>query len=363
VEFIRNETVKLINELEPQHCAMLLESFRRWGVFDRQLVDLIVERLLDEIDRFNTRDVMEVLGVVSRLGLARGYLLRRLCNISFENLRQFTPREIVKISYSLAKLRFLGQSDVDDIVDALSPDLPELRNLEISELLFVLALTDARHHLDTARSLVVQYTAPHRAGGKNLTSLTDFAWSICSLGIAEEFPEDLKHALDDVFGRPPPQNRTPLVKLFDLICSLELEPCSAGITVPPAWRAACDDADRHEMDRLESSRLHNEVVMRFDSLRGGPKGAHWQLRMQRNRPCAPSAYRVDMIDEETKVVLDVEIVSWPTSRRMKHRHLKRLGYKPVLLQYWDWRRARSEEDQSTFLEREVSLALGSAQLE
>lgn len=31
---------------------MLLEAFRRWGVFDRQLVDLLVERMTDEVDQF-----------------------------------------------------------------------------------------------------------------------------------------------------------------------------------------------------------------------------------------------------------------------------------------------------------------------
>lgn len=36
---------------------MLLEAFRRWGVFDRQLVDLLVERMSDEVDRFTTRDL------------------------------------------------------------------------------------------------------------------------------------------------------------------------------------------------------------------------------------------------------------------------------------------------------------------
>lgn len=40
------------------HCITLLEAFRRWGVFDRQLVDLLVERMSDEVDRFTTRDLV-----------------------------------------------------------------------------------------------------------------------------------------------------------------------------------------------------------------------------------------------------------------------------------------------------------------
>jgi hypothetical protein len=42
---------------------MLLEAFRRWGVFDRQLVDLLVERMSDEVDRFTTRDLVPWMGM------------------------------------------------------------------------------------------------------------------------------------------------------------------------------------------------------------------------------------------------------------------------------------------------------------
>merc|ERR1712039_567773 len=186
-------------------------------------------------------------------------------------------------------------------------------------------------------------------------SLADFSWSLCSLELGHKYTAELKDAMTAIFERSPPQNRVPLVKLFDVICALDLEYQSLGVTVPQLWKAACDDADRFEMDKLETSRLHNEMVMRFDHLRGSANGTRWQLRMQRNQPCGP--YKVDMLDEDTKVALDVEIISWPTSRRMKHRLLRGLGYRPVRLEYWEWRRARSEEDQSTFLEREVTNAL------
>merc|ERR1712060_1022463 len=101
----------------------------------------------------------------------------------------------------------------------------------------------------------------------------------------------------------------------DVICALDLEYQSLGVTVPQLWKAACDDADRFEMDKLESSRLHNEIVMRFDHLRGVTKGLRWQLRMQRNKQCGP--YRVDMLDEDTNIALDIETIIWPCNRTMK----------------------------------------------
>eukprot|EP00927_Polykrikos_kofoidii_P054236 TRINITY_DN4868_c0_g1_i2.p1 TRINITY_DN4868_c0_g1~~TRINITY_DN4868_c0_g1_i2.p1 ORF type:complete len:582 (-),score=112.64 TRINITY_DN4868_c0_g1_i2:80-1825(-) len=352
IEFIRTEAMKMMNDLEPSQCSMLLEAFRRWGVFDKVFVDLIVERMCDEIDRFSSRDVVDVLGVASRMGLARGFLLRRLCTLAFDNLRQFSLRELVSITYSLAKLRFLTSSMIDDVTDVVAPDIGRLAVSKISELLFAIAMVDARHKVDLVRVLIEQY-ADVPGHHKTLTSLADFSWAVCSLQMVNEYPKELKAALGLVFDRPqPPQNRVPLMKLFDVIVALELEGQALKINVPREWRAACDDATRYETERLEGARLHNEILLRFDNLSGSANGLVWQLRMLRAQPAGP--FRVDFLDEETKIALDVEIISWPTSRRLKHRLLKELGFHPLRLEYWEWRRARTEEEQNSFLQREIT---------
>eukprot|EP00434_Breviolum_minutum_P024524 symbB.v1.2.021663.t1/scaffold1886.1/size97136/2 len=213
-------------------------------------------------------------------------------------------------------------------------------------------MVNAKHQLDKARSLAAQYVdslggIPKMSGG----SLIDYAWALVALDLVREFEADFVAAMSETFNRTPPQNRIPLLKLFDVLCALELEYKDLKVQVPSSWKNACDDADRYEMDRLESSRLHNEVMMRFDQLRGSSKGVRWKLQMQRNSSCGP--YRVDMLDQDTKIAVDLEIVSWPTARHLKHRLLEAQGYRMVNLQYWDWRRARTEEDQNLFLEREV----------
>lgn len=358
IEFVKAEALKRIDDMEPAQCIMLLEAFRLWGSFDRQLVDMVVERMSDEVDRFTAADVVEAIAGISRLGLARGFLLRRLCTLAFDNLRQFTPRELTKLAYSLAKLRFLARSNVDDIVDAVQPELYRLKGSQLSELLFALAMADARHQVDFARSVVDQYVAFGASEGshRTLSSLIDFLWSLCALDLVSEYEKEFKAVLAEVVNREkPPQNRVPLMKLFDVLCALDLHYKGLDVAVPPVWRAACDDADRFEMDRLESSRLHGELLMRFDSLRGSANGTRWQLQMQRNHQCGP--FRVDLFDEGTKVVLDIETIAWPTSKKMKHRFLGELGYKTLLLDYWDWRRARTEEDQSLFLKSQVTRLL------
>jgi len=355
VEFIRAEATKLIHDFEPAHCNMFLEALRRWGIFDRQLVDLLVERLSDEIDRFTSRDVVDCLGVVSRLGLARGFLLRRLCTLAFDNLEQFSSSELVRMAYALAKLRFLDHGSLDSIVDTLSLNLPRISVGQVSNLIFALAMTEAHHQADLVRDLVARFAADESP--KTLTALADVAWALCALDMVRELEDDFKNILNQIFEMQPPQNRVPLMKMFDVICALELEYKDVSVSIPAIWKAASDDADRYEMDRLEPSRLHNEIVTRLDHLSGMANGVKWSLRMQRNHGCGP--FRVDMMDEETKLVLDVEIISWPTSRKLKHRLAKGLGYKPLLLEYWEWRRARTEEDQAAFLEREIVRVLES----
>merc|ERR1740123_2550649 len=217
-------------------------------------------------------------------------------------------------------------------------------------------MTDAKHQGDVARALVAKFIDDSRDGvTRSLGSLVDFSWALASLELVGEFEQDFKDVIAQIVQQQPPQNRVPLMKLFDVFCALELEHKALGVSVPAVWKAACDDADRFEMEKLESSRLHNEIVMRFDHLRGMANGMRWQLRMLRNQPAGP--YRVDMLDEESKIVLDVETISWPVSRRMKHEFLAGLGFKPLRIDYWEWRRARNEEDQNLFLEREVTRAL------
>jgi len=357
IEFIKAEAIKLVDDMEPAHCILLLEAFRRWGVFDRQLVDVLVERMCDEIDRFSARDVVDAFAVISRLGLARGFLLRRLCTLAFDNLRQFTPRELSKMSYALAKLRFLTPGNIADLADVLKADLHRLRGSQVTELLFALAMADAREQIDLARTLSDQYLAEMKdsKAPRTLSSLIDFAWSLCALDLVDEYQKDFEAVMKKILEEHQPQNRVPLMKLFDVLNTVEHFHKNLNIKPPAAWTAACDDADRFEMDRLESSRLHNELVMRFDHLRGSANGNAWQLRMLRNQPCGP--YRVDLYDEASKVALDVETISWPTSRRLKHRILVDQGYKPLLIEYWEWRRVRTEEEQMAYLKDEVTKLL------
>ena len=59
--FMISEAKKIINEAQCFDVILLLDGLNRWGCFDRELVDQSVERLVDTLDRFTSRDVTHLL--------------------------------------------------------------------------------------------------------------------------------------------------------------------------------------------------------------------------------------------------------------------------------------------------------------
>ena len=75
------------------------------------------------MDRFSSRDICDALKVLADLGLARGFLLRRLAQLSFENLHVFSMKQLTGVLYSLAKLRFVVKANVEDVLDHLRDEV------------------------------------------------------------------------------------------------------------------------------------------------------------------------------------------------------------------------------------------------
>ena len=124
VAFVRGEAMRQMQEFDISCCAALLEAFRRWGVHDRELVDMALERVWDVSDyKLTCRDVVDTLAVMARLGLTRDALLGRLRKIAFGQLREFSGWQLVTVLHALSRLRFLSPGHVDDALRAVTPEL------------------------------------------------------------------------------------------------------------------------------------------------------------------------------------------------------------------------------------------------
>eukprot|EP00971_Amphidinium_carterae_P180352 3577146-Amphidinium_carterae.1 len=115
-------------------------------------------------------------------------------------------------------------------------DLPRLHPVQVSNLIFAIGMLEAHQHADLVRDLVARFR--DEEGPRTLTALADVAWTLCSLDMVRELNEDFQQIMEDVFSKPPPQNRVPLVKIFDVLCALELEYKDVSVTVPATWKAA-----------------------------------------------------------------------------------------------------------------------------
>merc|ERR1712194_695470 len=182
IEWIRRQSLRMAQEMDPGHSYGILEAMRRGGVFDRELVDVLVERMSDEVDRFSTHDIVEGFKVLADLGLARGFLLRRMAQISFENLHVFMPKQLCHLISSLGKLRFLVRSNVDGIIDELLPALNEgrLRAADLSRLAFGLAMLSPEYDdYHIVQQVMEQFLEKSKTEMVYLVHLVDAGWAAC----------------------------------------------------------------------------------------------------------------------------------------------------------------------------------------
>lgn len=81
-----------------------------------------VERLTETLDHFTSRDVTHLLGVMGQMALARGFLIRSTAKMMFENLHQFTPRQLCSGLYALVRLRFTNKDHVLQVLRVIEPE-------------------------------------------------------------------------------------------------------------------------------------------------------------------------------------------------------------------------------------------------
>eukprot|EP00392_Amoebophrya_sp_AT5.2_P009321 g9349.t1 len=381
IEFVRQETLKVVQDVEPAHANALLEAFRRWGFFDRQMHDMIVERMTDEVDRFSSRDIVDALKVLSDLGLVRGFLLRRLAQLAFENLHVFTPKQLVGITYSLARLRFLVKMNMEHTLSAA----------DTSKLFFSLAMLQPEFDdADLVRELASRFLDAHRKQVVYMIHLVDACWAVCRFKHlfdgstttttttsasqsrdVEPYGERVQDLFQRLFASPVPRNRVLLAKAFEVVNSLQHEDWDMMLKKPVVpsreWVTACDETDSVAQSKNESSRLQAELLMKMDHTFHREKlqlQQNMSLNMQAGSgsggvggggaaAAAPIGFRADLVDEKLRLVVDLDAPNRPVSRAVKHRILAQKGFHPVSLNYWRWRQCKSDEDHAELLEKAV----------
>ena len=352
VDFVRMEALKMVQDFSPSSAIMMLEAFRRMGVFNRELVDNLVERLTDEVDRFTSKDIVNCVTVFAKLGLGRGFLLRRISRLSFENLNLFNQTQLVRLLHGFAKLRFMTTAGVDELLTAIdSHGIQKLAPNLVSDALFAVALSDYKGESPVLNRLVDSCIA-RDLESVSLTSLVDALWAICVLDESGQYHDSSETIAKKIFSIPPPSNKELLLK------ALEIVPCIDSSLATAQWRSAMDDAEKLEMAKFESARLHSEMLALIESIKPGGGAISEKLAIQRNSQVG-GLFRVDFFDEKQQVVVDIDSLVRPTGLVLRHRLLAQQGLAVVKVGYWDVRRLKTFDEQQEFLRVHIARAIRS----
>lgn len=348
VDFIRMESMKMVQDFTPESGVMVLEAFRRMNVFNRALVDNVVERLTDEVDRFTSKDIVNCVTVFAKIGLGRGFLLRRLSKLSFENLNLFSQSQLVRLLSGFARLRFITTAGTDALLNAIeSHGISKLAPNLVTEALFASGLTNYNGESLVLDKLVD--STVERLEALSLTSMVDFAWALCVLDDSGKYSDMLESVSKKVFAIPPPTNKQILLK------TLEITPCVDADLISVQWKSAMDDAEKMEMARFEGARLHSEMLALIESIK--PSGMiKEKMAIQRNAT-VHGMFRVDFFDEHQQIAIDLDTLTRPTTTGLKHRLLREQGVATCSVGYWDIRKLKTFDDQQEFLRVLINKAL------
>ena len=359
VEFAKIESLKTMQDFTPENAIMLLEGFRRMNVFDRELTDNIVERLTDEVDRFTARDIVNCVVVFSKLSLGRGFLLRRLTKVSFENLSAFNQAQLVKLFGGLARLRFTTTKSVDAFLESIeASNLNKLSPNLLAEVLFSVAMSNYTGGSETVNRIAD--VACQTYDDMSLTGLVDLAWALMALE-ASQHRESLKLILNKIYSTPAPSNRGILLKALEVTngAAIEYPGLVKKDSVSAQWRSAMDDAEKLELNRFENARLHSEILALVESIVPTTEGVLMDKITLQRASQVEGLYRVDFYDSEKNLAIDIDTLARPSTLLLKHRHLMTEGVAVVGLNYWETRRFKNFEEQQAYLKSRIKKALSS----
>ncbi|CDJ42624.1 hypothetical protein, conserved [Eimeria tenella] len=385
-QFVWGEVQQQLQQLLPQDLCLLLHAMRRWGAYSRSTCDLLLQRMSEEINSFTAADVTAAVDALASMGLARGFLLRQLSSLAFENLHKFNQQQLLLLLRGLARLRFLTPANCDTLLQHFRIDCSTQQQQQQQQqqgwnphrsamLLGGLALCDLgpphsgildlllellQHVEQALPGAAAAAAAPAAAAAAapaaaarhptlGIAALVEAAYAICYFQLQDK-ASLLQRLLNEIYSKPVTRDRNLLMKIQEVQKTAELEMRSCSSQMPLAWRTASEEAARQLQDRQETSGLHAEVALCLELLRGP-----YRLQLQRSSSCG--GYRVDFYDEETKIIVEVDMIYRHAPCTLKHRHLNLQGFLPVSVEYWQWRRCRSEEEQLLYLQQRLTPAL------
>ncbi|KEG00667.1 RAP protein, putative [Plasmodium vinckei vinckei] len=340
-EHIKKETIANIDAYTPTLLTQLLESMRLSQNLDVELTNLIVEKMCEEIDRFTTKDVTLALKTLSMAGIPRGFLIRRLCNLVFDNISHFHYSALVNIIYNLTKLKFTTANHIDVIYKNIEEHLYNCNVNTLSELLYTFYMNNINDENKIKK--IFENINYNNFNTAKTAVIIDFIHAATYYNSYIE-KEKLLNLIDILFKRNVPKSLTLIAKIREPIYFLsENSTYKYDINnISPSWLNAMNDFLRIDHEKLQALKTFHEVQNVLNSVAPNFKLNFVPLQIT-------NSYSVDFIENEKKIIIDLDTIVRHTSFQIKHKYFEDLGYKTAKIHFWKWRKCRSEKEQQNYL--------------
>uniref|UniRef100_A0A3B0N689 EF hand/EF-hand domain containing protein, putative n=1 Tax=Theileria annulata TaxID=5874 RepID=A0A3B0N689_THEAN len=310
----------------PDSLNLSLQTAYKRGTRDRVYLALLCEKLSELTDRFTANDVVMTLRSLSKTGLLKGFLLRRLFTLMMDNLDQFSESQLIQCSYRLATLKFFTSNNFKTVFNILKPKLEDLPFHLKVELLAASYLsnveTDNEDMLNFLDSIKLDQDY-------DLLNLADYVYASAYY---KRYGDRLQKAVSSMFSKTPFIARKYALLAKEALDSISLE-SKLKINMPDAWKEALDNFEKTEIERMENQPIYQESKKILEST-----GKFKYL--QKVGP-----YLVSFVDDERKLCIDVEYGTLISNLSLKLRNLNALGYKASVVRYWEWRRLKTEKNE------------------
>ncbi|SOV10206.1 conserved Plasmodium protein, unknown function [Plasmodium sp. gorilla clade G2] len=340
-EHIKKETISNIDAYTPTLLTQLLESMRLSQNLDVELTNLIVEKMCEEIDRFTTKDVTLALKTLSMAGIPRGFLIRRLCNLVFDNISHFHHTSLINIIYNLTKLKFTTTSHIDVIYKNVEENLENCNVTTLCELLYTFYMNEINEEYKINR--IFENIKYEQFNTTKTAILIDFIHAATYYNKYIE-KEKLFSLIDLLFKRTIPKSLTLIAKIREPIYFLSTHSNFKYDlnNISPSWLNAMNDFLRIDHEKLQALKTFHEVQNVLNTVAPNFKLNFIPLQIV-------ESYSVDFIEHEKKIIIDLDTIVRHTSFQMKHQHFEQMGYKTAKVHFWKWRKCRSEKEQQNYL--------------
>jgi len=366
IEFCKSHAMKNLEFANPGQMTAFLEGFRRFGIYDRVFVDMVVTKMLDDIEEFTPRDIGTCIATMARLGLSRGFLIRRLMTHAYDNLQLFTTKQTIQLLYGLSKLRFLSNAEIWDLISKIQEDLEKVSGTYAGDIVYALSMLSFKQELEFIVSMLqrgLHHTDKMLIGGRIDLALALIYYipilksNPVNANVVNTLIAEMPTLLESIWTESPPLNKPTLIKAYELGLAMEdfvpnhLSQYEENFEcrAPESWRAASKEADMIEQKKIEnSSRLHEEILLRLQEISELKKT---QLNVFIKTP-ENWDIAVDFYEPNYKLAINIDTLNRPTRRRIKELQLRQMGYHTISLNYWSWRKCGSEKGQIEFLQNE-----------